>query len=204
MKSGGRVLGVAESYKGDQSTVAGTVVRADRIVDGFAFGTCTVGGTDATDAVLSVVDRLGRADIQALMIAGIAPAWYNVIDLRRLQEATDLPTLSISFEASPGLETAITAAFDGEERRRRLATYRAQPPRRPVADASKATATDGDGDSDGDEDDQRGDEPALFVRAVGLSVERAATIVRTVTENGRPEPVRVARLAARAADQFRR
>ena len=198
------MLGVAESYKGDQSTVAGTVVRADRIVDGFAFGTCTVGGTDATDAVLSVVDRLGRADIQALMIAGIAPAWYNVIDLRRLQEATDLPTLSISFEASPGLEAAIAAAFDGEERRRRLATYRAQPPRQPVADANKATATDGDGDSDGDEDDQRGDEPALFVRAVGLSVERAAAIVRTVTENGRPEPVRVARLAARAADQFRR
>jgi endonuclease V-like protein UPF0215 family len=198
VKSGGRVLGVAESYKGDQSTVAGTVVRADRIVDGFAFGTCTVGGTDATDAVLSVVDRLGRADIQALMIAGIAPAWYNVIDLRRLQEATDLPTLSISFETSPGLEAAIAAAFDGEERRRRLATYRAQPPRQPVADANKATATDGD------EDDQRGDEPALFVRAVGLSVERAAAIVRTVTENGRPEPVRVARLAARAADQFRR
>jgi Uncharacterized conserved protein len=194
VKSGGRVLGVAESYKGDQSTVAGTVVRADRVVDGFAFGTCTVGGTDATDAVLSVVDRLGRADIQAVMIAGIAPAWYNIIDLHRLQESTDLPTLSVSFEASPGLEAAIAAAFEGDERQRRLETYRAQPPRQPVAGIDAAA----------NGDDHREDEPALFVRAVGLSVERATAIVRAVTENSRPEPVRVARLAARGADQFRR
>ncbi len=181
LKPGARVLGVAESYKEPESTVAGAVVRVDRTVDGFGFGTCTVGGTDATEAIHSVFDRLGREDVQFVMIAGIAPAWFNIVDLHELHEATGLPVLSVSFEESPGLETAIADAFDGEKRARRLETYRAQPPRRPVEP-----------------------EPPVFVRAVGCSAERAATVVRHATETGRPEPVRVARLAARAVDRFRR
>lgn len=181
LKPGARVLGIAESYRETESTVAGAVVRVDRTVDGFAFETCTVGGTDATGAIRSVVERLGREDIQVLMIAGIAPAWFNVVDLQELREATGLPALSVSFEESPGLAAAIADAFEGEERARRLETYRAQPPRRRVET-----------------------EPPVFVRAVGCEAERAATVVRHTTETGRPEPVRVARLAARAADRFRR
>ncbi|PSQ09470.1 DUF99 domain-containing protein, partial [Halobacteriales archaeon QS_7_68_65] len=54
MKAGVRALGVAESSRPDatRSTLAGAVVRADRVVDGFAFGSCTVGGTDATETVV--------------------------------------------------------------------------------------------------------------------------------------------------------
>jgi len=43
VKAGVRALGVAESYRGERSTVAGAVVRASRAVDGFVFGTVTVG-----------------------------------------------------------------------------------------------------------------------------------------------------------------
>ena len=100
MKAGTRALGIAESYSGDESTVAGCVVRTSRVVDGFAFSTCTVGGTDATDAIVDVFDQLDREDIQYLLVAGIAPAWFNIVDLHRLHEATGLPTLSVSFEAS--------------------------------------------------------------------------------------------------------
>jgi endonuclease V-like protein UPF0215 family len=183
VKAGTRTLGVAESYRGDVSTLAGCVVRADRVVDGLAFSTCTVGGTDATAAILDLFDRLGREDIQSLLVAGIAPAWFNLLDLHRLHEATGLPVLSVSFEESAGLEGAISEAFTGDARERRLETYRAQPPRRPVVVG-----------------DQR-----LFLRAVGIADDRAAATVRAFTpEGGRPEPVRVARLAARAGDAFRR
>jgi len=180
VKPGGRALGVAESYPGDAdtSTLAGAVVRADRAVDGFVFGACTVGGTDATDAVVGMVDRLDRPDVGPLFVAGVAPAWFNVLDLRRIHRAVDRPVLSVSFEDSPGLEGAIREAFDGRARADRLATYRAQPPRERVAV--------GDG--------------TCWVRAVGCDTRRAREAVRAFTpEGGRPEPVRVARLAARAA-----
>jgi endonuclease V-like protein UPF0215 family len=183
VKSGTRALGIAESYRDDRSTLAGCVVRADRVVDGITLATCAVGGTDATSTVLDLFDRLAREDIQYLLVAGIAPAWFNILDLHRLHDETGLPTLSVSFEASEGLGGSIRDAFTGSDRSRRLETYRAQPPRRPV-DVGEET---------------------LFVRNVGVADERATEVVRAFTPEGsRPEPVRVARLAARAGDEFRR
>ena len=182
MKAGVRALGVAESYSGQTSTLAGVVVRADRTVDGLVFGTCTVGGTDATKTVAALFERLGRADVRYLLVAGIAPAWFNVLDLRDIADAVDRPVVSVTFEDSDGLAGAIRDAFDGENAERRLSTYRAQPERRAV---SVGTET-------------------VYVRAVGLGDGEAADVVRAFTpEGGRPEPLRVARLAARAVEAFR-
>jgi len=182
MKSGTRALGVAESFRDDHSTLAGAVVRASRVVDGFAFETCTVGGTDATDAVITLFESLGREDVRYVLLAGIAPAWFNVLDLHRIHEATERPVLSITFEESSGLASALEDAFEGDALQRRLDTYRAQPERRSLR-----------------VNDQR-----LFVRSVGIEQSRANDVVRGFTpEGGRPEPLRVARLAARGADQFR-
>jgi len=179
VKAGVRALGVAESYTGSHSTVAGAVVRADRTVDGLVFDRWTVGGTDATETVIALLRRLDRPDIQYLLVAGIAPAWFNVLDLHRVHDATGLPVLSVSFEDSPGLAGAIRREFGGEGRRRRLATYYAQPARRRVA-------LDGE---------------TCWVRAVGCP--DPAEVVRAFTpEGGRPEPLRVARLAARAGDAY--
>jgi endonuclease V-like protein UPF0215 family len=190
MKAGARALGVAESYRQPSasatceptSTLAGNVVRADRVTDDFVFGSCTVGGSDATVAVCELVARLDREDVHYLFVAGIAPAWFNVLDLRRIAAETGLPVLSVSFEESPGLEPAIRDAFDdADDVADRLNTYRAQPDRR------RLTVND----------------ETVFVRSVGLYYEEADESVRAFTpEGGRPEPLRVARLAARAADSF--
>ncbi|MEF8830790.1 MAG: DUF99 family protein [Halobacteriales archaeon] len=182
MKSGVRALGVAESYRGPTSTLAGVVARASRVVDGFAFADCTVGGTDATDAVIDLWERLDRADVRYVLVAGIAPAWYNVLDLHRLHGATDRPVVSVTFEESAGLEPAIREAFKGVAAERRIDTYRAQPPRERVL-------VDGD---------------PLFYRAVGLDAGHARDLLRAFTpEGGRPEPLRVARMAARGAERWR-
>ncbi|MFB6152111.1 MAG: DUF99 family protein [Haloarculaceae archaeon] len=179
MKAGVRALGVAESFRDDRSTLCGAVVRASRVVDGFVFGACTVGGADATGSVAAMVDRLGREDVRYVLLAGIAPAWFNLLDLPRLHERADRPVLSVTFEDSPGLEPALREAFSGDALAERLATYRRQPDRRRVTVNGEA----------------------VFVRAVGLGDDAAADVVRGFTpEGGRPEPLRVARLAARAAD----
>jgi endonuclease V-like protein UPF0215 family len=182
VKAGVRALGVAESYRDDRSTLAGAVVRASRVVDGFAFGTCTVGGTDVTAAIETLYEDLDREDVRYLLVSGIAPAWFNVVDLRRLHEHLDCPVLSVTYEDSDGLEPALRETFDGDALAERLATYERQPPRR-------ALSVDGE---------------TLFVRSLGLDDGTAEDVVRGFTpEGGRPEPLRVARLAARAADDRR-
>lgn len=183
MKAGVRAIGVAESYTGDRSTLAGAVVRADRVVDGLAFAACRVGGTDATDAIIELFSALDREDVRYVLVAGIAPAWYNVIDLASLHRATERPVLSITFEESDGLEAGIRDAFSGDERDDRLSRYRRQPPR------ERLVVND----------------ETVFVRATGIGMAEARDIVRAFTpEGGRPEPLRVARVAARAADRWRR
>lgn len=196
MKAGARAIGVAESYRdsqsspgvdpsssaGSTSTLAAAVVRADRTVDGLAFGSCSVGGTDATEAIVDLVERLGRADGRHVMVSGIAPAWYNVLDLPAISAGVDRPVVSVSFEASEGLAPALREAFDGDALTTRLERYRRQPERAEVIVNGET----------------------LFVRAIGMDAAKAADLVRAFTpEGGRPEPIRVARLAARAADRWR-
>jgi endonuclease V-like protein UPF0215 family len=186
VKPGRRALGIAESYRGTDddhatSTLAGAVVRADRTVDDFVFNTCTVGGTDATDAIIDCWQRLDRPDVQYCFLAGIAPAWYNIVDVAAVGEAIDRPVIAVGFEESEGLGDAIREAFDGDERRQRLDAYEALPDRRRI-------------DVDG--------EP-LFVRSVGLDAETTETVVRAYTHERRPEPLRVAKRAAHRADAAR-
>jgi len=184
VKRGTRALGIAESTTDAQSHLAGAVVRASRVVDGFVFGTCTVGGSDSTEAICSMVDSLDREDVRYLLVAGIAPAWFNVVDLQAVADDTGLPTVSVSFEASPGLEAAIRDAFaDPRVAEERIATYRAQPDRHRLSVNGES----------------------VYARAVGIGPDDAADVVRAFTpEGGRPEPLRVARLAARARADNRR
>lgn len=180
--SGRRALGLAESYRrtdaDSKSTFAGAVVRADRTVDDFVFARCSVGGRDATDAAIDAWDRLDRPDVRYLFLAGVAPAWYNILDLDAIADAIDRPVLSISFEESDGLEAGIADAFEGDERARRLRAYRRLP------DRNRLDLENG----------------PLFVRSVGLDSDTAATIVDAYTFDRRPEPLRIAKRLARRAD----
>ncbi|MFC6615479.1 DUF99 family protein [Halopenitus salinus] len=186
MKPGSRSLGIAFSDGPERSRLGGALVRADGRVDDLVGATCTVGGTDATAATIDLFETLDREDVRRLVIAGIAPAWFNVVDLRAVHRAVDRPVLSVSYEPSPGLESAIREAFDGEEGRERQSIYRSLPERRRVSTSSSE------------------DGPDRFVRAVGVEPDRAEEIVRRLTIDGadRPEPVRVAKRAARAFRRF--
>jgi endonuclease V-like protein UPF0215 family len=184
VKAGVRALGVAESFAttDDRSVLGGAVVRRDRTTDGFAFESCAVGGTDATAAVERLWTDLDREDVRVLFLSGVAPAWFNLLDLSRVHGAVDRPVVSVSFEASPGLEPALRDQFSGDALDRRLRIYRDQPPRRRVEVNGET----------------------VYLRTVGTDEASAAETVRAFTPaGGRPEPLRVARLAARAVRRFR-
>ncbi|MDG5758708.1 DUF99 family protein [Natronococcus sp. A-GB1] len=189
MKAGTRALGVAESFRVEsdapseqgRSTIAGTVVRADRVLDGVGYRKCTVGDTDATEAICRLVDDLGRPDVRYVLISAVAPAWFNILDLSTIHERAQRPVLAVTFEESEGLEAGLEDAFSGAALEERLERYRRLPERRPV--------------SINDE--------TVYVRSVGLEFGEAVDVVRGFTpEGGRPEPIRVARQAARAADAY--
>ncbi|PKL63276.1 MAG: DUF99 domain-containing protein [Methanomicrobiales archaeon HGW-Methanomicrobiales-2] len=175
-KSGLRALGIAESYSGrEQSTLAGVVMRKDLLIDGVAFARVTVGGCDATDAVIRVFTDLARRDINLLMLSGSIIAWYNIIDPVAVQDATGLPVIVITYEESEGLEEDIRRHFPEDPGR--LAAYQRLGDRIPVLLHSGYT---------------------LFIRPYGLSPGDAARLCNDFTREGRvPEPVRVARLIAR-------
>ncbi len=181
MSPGARALGVAFSGDGDESgslVACAAVVRADRVVDGLALDARPVADGAATAAVCTLLDRTDRPDATHLLVAGVAPTWFDVLDLDAVHAAADRPVLAVSFEQSPGLGDAIDRTFAGETRAARRARYDALPSRRPV-----------------DVDDRR-----LFVRSLGCGPDVSARVVRAHTPagQGRPEPLRVARLGARA------
>jgi endonuclease V-like protein UPF0215 family len=185
------------------ATCSGAVVRADRAVDGLAYERCTVGGDDATDAVVALVDRIDRPDVTALLLAGVAPAWFNVLDLSRLHRETGLPILSISFEASPGLAPAIREEFDGPERAWRLDTYDALPPRRSLAVNDEQLFVRAVGiDAPAAGGQQRGNDEANGDPPLAPNCEAAQFVRGFTPEGGRPEPLRVARVAARAGREL--
>lgn len=177
-KSGSRVVGIAASDGPDYSQLCGAVVRADRAVEDFGFGRCTTGGSDATAACRELFDRLNRPDARWVLVAGVAPAWFNLIDIDTVSAAADRPVVAVAFEDSDGLEGALEEHFSGAELEQRLDTYRALPPRERVAV----------------------DDTELWVRTVGIETAEAADVLETFRAEGidRPEPLRVAKAAARA------
>ena len=68
-KKGIRVLGIAESFRRGygKSVLAGVVMRADCVIDGFSFTHITVGGMDGTEGILRLFEALQRDDIKIMI-----------------------------------------------------------------------------------------------------------------------------------------
>lgn len=179
-KPGLRVLGIAESYRGrhDEGAVSrlvGVVMRRDLRVDGFGTEMATVGGTDATEAVVRLVSSVGRDDVRLVLLSGAVIAWFNVIDAGAVADRTGRGVVVVTYEPSPGLEDAIRRHFPGDDDR--LAAYARLGERVPVLLSTGGT---------------------VYLRSFGIGPVDAAAIVDAFTLDGRvPEPLRVARLIAR-------
>jgi endonuclease V-like protein UPF0215 family len=181
-KKGIRALGIAESFSSrDQSILAGVVMRKDLRIDGIRCTNVTVGGTDATDQIISLITALNRRDIQVILLGGCVIAWFNMIDPDRISHQTDLPVICVTYEDSEGLDDDIIHHFPHDEER--IARYRLLGPRTPVQLANGYT---------------------IFIRVSGISLELAKDICQAFSIDGKiPEPIRVARLAARAFMRYR-
>ncbi|MEM0042629.1 MAG: DUF99 family protein [Thermofilaceae archaeon] len=178
-KRGFRCLGIAESFlrTHPKSALAGVVMRRDYIIDGAALAEVTVGGLDATDGVLSIIETLGRKDVNCIMINGCIISWFNIIDLERVYRETQIPLLSLTYEESPGIEHYIVKYFGNDIKR--LEMYHRLGPREPILIRRTGAR--------------------VFVRFYGLNKREAEVVINSFTLHGSvPEPLRVASLFARA------
>ncbi|MEA2032953.1 MAG: DUF99 family protein [Euryarchaeota archaeon] len=182
-KRGIRVLGIAESFKqGDKKSVlAGVVMRSDLVIDGLTFGEATVGGMDATEGIMHVFESLQRADINIMMLNGCVISWFNIIDIKQVYEQLGVPLICVTYEESKGLEEHIARHFEADERDSRIEAYKRLGNRVPV---------------------RLHDKYDVLIRFLGMEKDEAAAVLKKFATHGNgkvPEPLRVAKIAARAA-----
>jgi len=178
-KRGIRIFGIAESFKksNSTSTLGGVVMRRDLIVDGIVFGSATLKGDDSTKNIYCMFRSLQRNDINCIMLDGLIISLYNIIDGDKLNNITGLPIIAITFEDSRGLEEHIRHHFL-EKSEMKLEQYRKLGNRDQVR-----LRTD----------------KSLYIRYWGLSLKGALNTLNAFTLQGSiPEPIRVAKLLARA------
>jgi hypothetical protein len=180
-KKGLRSLGIAESYTGrTNSTLCGVVMRKDLQLDGCAFATATVGGMDATEAIHTIIQDLNRQDINVIMLSGSVISWFNVIDPDAVFTKTGIPVICVTYEESEGLDADICNHFPTDNER--LAAYRKLGSRTQFSLNGGLT---------------------IYLRSWGIDIRDAGMLVAAFTCSGKiPEPLRVARLCARAAHHF--
>jgi uncharacterized protein len=179
-KRGIRVLGIAESFgkTSSCSTLAGIVMRRDLIIDGMVFGNVTIEGNDSTQNILSMYRSLKRDDINCIMLDGLVISMYNIIDGEEIGENTNVPVIAITFKDSEGLEGTIQHHFS-DDYKLKVEQYRK------LGQRDKILLKTG---------------KILFIRYWGISSKEASTIIDCFTLQGSiPEPIRIAKLAARAS-----
>jgi endonuclease V-like protein UPF0215 family len=180
-----RVLGFQDgpfSFGDETCQLAGVLARGGGYVEGVLVDEVTVDGRDATDTIVDLVAPTGFADTaQALAFEGGTVGGFNVLDLDRLHEALGLPVIALTREEPD--PASVRAALerhvdDAEDRARLLQAH-------PVHAVEL-------------------DEAPVYLRHAGGDTRRLAQLVRVHTVRGRvPEPLRIARLVARAVARGR-
>jgi endonuclease V-like protein UPF0215 family len=179
-KKGIRVLGIAESFRRgyERSVLAGIVMRSDFIIDGVVFTHITVGGMDGTEGIVRLFESLQRDDINVLMLNGCVISWFNIIDINEVYERLQIPLICVTYEESEGLEEHIAKHFEASERDSRIEAYKQLGDRVPI---------------------YLHDQFEVLVRVLGIKEIEAGTLLKKFTTQGKvPEPLRVAKIAARA------
>ena len=171
-----RILGIAESFqKNDKSSIlAGVIMRRDLVVDGIVYSNATVGGNDGTEKVLLMIDSLGRSDINCVLLGGLIISLFNIISGKAINEDTKIPVVAISYRRSTGLKGSI----HGEDEKEKIKHYLELQERKPLTLWTGKT---------------------IYVRQWGLEFSDASNLLNSlVIQGAKPEPLRLAALAARA------
>jgi endonuclease V-like protein UPF0215 family len=176
-----RVLGVDDGkfhphVKGEV-LVVGVVFRGGYWLDGVLHVRIAVDGFDATDKISSMITSSPHCkQLRVIMLDGITFAGFNVVDIRALSLATELPVITVTRE-KPNLDEIRDALKNLPESERRWNM---------ILNAGEPF-----------ELSTRNAREKIYVQTAGVRLEDAEKIIRlTSTRSNIPEPLRVAHLIA--------
>ena len=181
-KRGIRALAIAESFKAEcrYAVLAGVVMRRDMIIDGVAMSKSTLRGDDATQNIIAMYQDMHRNDINCIFLGGIIISMYNIVDGAEIHKSTKRPIIALTFRPSEGIERTIRRVFSREQEAKH---------QQYLSHVHREEVKIGTGIS-------------LFIRRWGISLPMAAVILDHFTLQGSyPEPIRIAKLIARARSQ---
>ncbi|HEV2428312.1 MAG TPA: DUF99 family protein [Thermoplasmata archaeon] len=153
-------------------------VTVPGLVEGILTTRVRVDGTDATDRLIGLLKDSPHLDgCRAILLDGVTVGGFNPLDLDRLAERLRRPVVSVTRHAPefPAIRSALAKYFPRDARRRFAVLTRRRPFR---------LATAGN---------------PIWIAVAGARRGEATALVRRTTLVGHwPEPLRLARLIARA------
>lgn len=169
--------GVFTPHTQGLADVIGIVFRGGYWLDGMMKTEVTIDGKDATEKIAEMVKASPHyAQLRVVMLNGITFAGFNVVDIAKLSELTELPVIAVTREKPDfdDIHKALTHLPQGEARWKI------------IENASGLIRVI-----------SRKDEEPIFMQITGISPEDAAKIVREAsTRSNVPEPLRVAHIIA--------
>lgn len=184
-KPGARLIGFDDgpfTFEDETTSLAGVMTRGGGYVEAVMAGQVTVDGTDATRAMVGLLEGAGLLETaQAVVVNGGALGGFNVVDLEALHDRLGLPVAAVirDLPDHEAVEAALAGHFEDAEDRLAVLTAQALEP----VDLGQGT---------------------VHVRRVGGTLEALAGLLRVNTVRGRrPEPLRIAHLVATAIAEGR-
>ena len=174
-----RVLGVDDGKFAPQTEgdviVVGVVFRGGCWLDGVMHTTITKDGFDATEKIASMINSSPHCkQLRLIMLNGITFAGFNVVNVRKLNFATNLPVIALTGD-KPDLQSIHDALNNLTKTEERWKTILEAGEIHEIASRGKK----------------------LYIALAGISFEDAQKIIElTATRSSFPEPLRVAHLIA--------
>lgn len=174
-----RILGIDDGkfvpHTKGVDIVVGVVFRGSCLIDGVMHTHVDIDGFDATDRLADMINSSPhRKQLRLVMLNGITLAGFNVVDIRKLHLAIDLPVIALTSDKPDltAVKEALTNLPQSEERWKMIRAA-------------------------GDIHEVHSKGKTIYMELAGISLADAQKIVKlTSTASSFPEPLRVAHLIA--------
>jgi endonuclease V-like protein UPF0215 family len=178
MKSEIRLLGIDDgpfSLREAYAIIIGVVMRGGRYIEGVLCRNIQIDGWDATDICIDMVQHTRhRQQLKAALIDGVSLAGFNVVDIERMFNETELPVITVTRDEPDmvSIEQALRIHFPDWKKRLNILkkgfTHQVETAHTPI-----------------------------YIKIAGIEIERAKEIITLSTIRGViPEPIRTAHIIA--------
>lgn len=178
MKAQIKLLGIDDGpfeFNQQNTVLVGTIMRANGYLEGILTRHICIDGSEATNILIEMISKTThRLQLKALLLDGIAVGGFNIIDIKKVYNETNLPIITITRDPPDfeKIKKALKSHFtDWKKRYEQIQTgplYQVKTNHKP-----------------------------LYMNCIGLDNEKAKEIITLSTIRGViPEPIRVAHLIA--------